>query len=58
VDSHGRWKVTRKIWVVENVGVALGQVGDEVAQGDEVGEEKKVMAVDRMGTICLEGGEW
>jgi hypothetical protein len=39
------------------VGVALGQVGDEVAQGDEVGAEKKVVAVDGMGTIYLEGGE-
>jgi hypothetical protein len=36
----------------------LGQVGDEVAQGDEVGVEKKAMEVDGMGTICLEGGEW
>ena len=39
------------------MGVALGHVGNVVAQGDEVGANKKVMAVDRMGTICLEGGE-
>jgi hypothetical protein len=31
VDRRGRWKVTGKVRVVENVGVALGQDNDEVA---------------------------
>jgi len=57
VDSRDKCKVTKKIRVVENEGSALRQVGDEVAQADEVGAEKKVVEVDGMGTICLEGGE-
>jgi hypothetical protein len=40
------------------MGVALGQDNDEVARGDDVGGRGKVMAVDGMGTIFLEGGEW
>ena len=58
VDGRGRWEVTRKIRVAENVGATLGQVGDEVEQGDELGGEKNFMAVDKMGTIFLKGGEW
>jgi hypothetical protein len=56
VDRRGRWKVTEKVWVTENVGTALGQVRGEVAWGDDVGVEERP-TVGGMGTICLDGGE-
>jgi hypothetical protein len=42
MDKHGRWKVTGKVRVAENVGTTLGQVRGEVAQGDDVGVEERL----------------
>jgi hypothetical protein len=42
MDRRGRWKVTGKVRVVENVGTTLGQVRGEVAWGDDVGAEERL----------------
>jgi hypothetical protein len=58
VVRRDRWRVTWKVWAVEGVRTALGQVRGGVAWGDDVGADVRLCDNRWDGTICQGGREW